>query len=88
MISGPVKRVQMATVYVPGEIGIDIPAGATADDVDPRDYQAREIPSDHIARAVVYRPDSIGVDLPAGASAADLAPTDYRIVEIRSERRS
>jgi hypothetical protein len=84
MMSGPVKSVQMATIYVPGDMGIDIPAGATADDMDPRDYRATEIPSKEIARAIVYRPNSIGVDLPAGASAADLDPTDYRIIEIRS----
>ena len=88
MISGPVKHVQMATVYVPGDVGIDIPAGATSADVDPREYRLTEISSKGIARAVVYRPNSIGIDLPAGMSAAELDPTDYRIVEIRSERRS
>ncbi len=82
MISGTANCVQMATVYVPGDVGIDIPAGATADDLDPRDYQLTEVASESIARATIYRPNSIGVDLPAGMSASELVPTDYHIVEI------
>ena len=74
----------MATVYVPSDVGIDIPAGATADDLDPRDYQLTEV-SEPIAWATVYVPNSIGVDLPAGTSASDLAPTDYHIIEIDSD---
>jgi hypothetical protein len=75
-------HVQMAVMHRPNDMGIDLPAGSSANDLAPTDYHVIEVPDSTIEWALVHRPNSIGLDLPAGASARDLAPTDYRIIEI------
>ncbi|BDG06889.1 hypothetical protein [Anaeromyxobacter paludicola] len=80
--------VEMAVVHRPCSAGIDLPAGASADDLAPSDYHVVEMPdaTEHhgaiVAWAVVHRPNDTGLDLPAGKGAAELAPGDYRPIEI------
>ncbi len=84
------QTVEMAMVHRPSSAGIDLPAGASADDLTPSDYRVVEMPdvTEHeegIAWAVVHRPNDTGIDLPAGSSASDLEPGDYRPVEIADD---
>ena len=76
------KGIAMATVHRTGDVGLDLPAGASADDLEPADYHPVEMVDEGIAWAVVHRPNDVGIDLPAGASASQLSPTDDRIVEV------
>ncbi len=76
------RHVEMAVVHRPSDMGIDLPAGASAGDLESTDYHVVEMPDETIEWALVHRPSSCGLDLPAGASARDLTPTDYRIIEI------
>ena len=76
------RSIVMAIVHVPNSIGMDLPAGASSDDLTLDDYRAVEMPHRTVEWALVPVPNSFGMDLPAGASASELAPTDYRIVEI------
>ena len=75
-------HVEMAAIHRPGDFGIDLPAGASAAELQSSDYHPVEMPDDDIHWAVVYRSGDVGIDLPAGACARDLAPTDYRPVEM------
>jgi hypothetical protein len=76
------EHVAMAVVHRPTDVGIDLPAGASAGDLCSADYHVVEMPDETIEWAVVHRPNDCGLDLPAGASARNLAPTDYRIIEM------
>ena len=72
----------MAVVHRPSDIGIDLPAGASADDLAPTDYHPMEMVAKTVDWAIVHRPGDMAIDLPAGASADDLAPEDYRVIDL------
>ena len=63
-----------ASIHRTGDVGIDLPAGASAESLQPTDYQLLDMEAEeHHAPAAV-----IGIDLPAGASAQELRPEDYK----------
>jgi hypothetical protein len=64
--------VLMAAVRRTGDVGIDLPAGASARSLLPVDYHLVDMEPEERVRAGV-----VGADLPAGASAKDLRPEDY-----------
>jgi hypothetical protein len=66
-------KIIMAAVRRTGDVGIDIPAGASASGLLPTDYQLIDMEPPQGQPAAV-----LGCDLPAGASAKDLRPEDYR----------
>ncbi len=80
-------HIEMAIVHRPNDMGIDLPAGASANDLTSTDYRVVEMPDETVELALVHRPSSFGLDLPAGASADDLSPTDYRIIEVENPPR-
>lgn len=93
-------KVQLSRVERPGDVGIDLPAGAKADDLRPADYHLLEMeppePDVHAEMthaAEIERPGDVGIDLPAGAIASELGPADYHPVDMepaeapRDERR-
>ncbi len=66
-------KILMAAVTRPGDVGIDLPAGASAQALRATDYRLVEM------EPVDAQPEvAMGCDLPAGASAKDLRPEDYR----------
>lgn len=62
-----------AAIHRTGDVGIDLPAGASAGSLQPTDYHPIDMEPEERARGGV-----IGVDLPAGASADELRPEDYQ----------
>ena len=82
--------VDMASVHRPGSIGIDLPAGASADTLAATDYRTVELEEVGVGElfvdlAEVHRTGDVGLDLPAGASGDDLKPEDYHPVEVEDE---
>jgi hypothetical protein len=82
-------KVQLARVERPGDVGIDLPAGATADELRSTDYHLLEMePAQHVAHvedthaAEIERPGDVGMDLPAGVAAGELRPADYHPLEM------
>jgi len=65
--------IRRAEVKRTGDVGLDLPAGASAGALQPTDYQPVDMEPEQ--RVVV---GVIGVDLPAGASARELKPEDYQ----------
>ena len=68
---------------------MDLPAGATADQLRPGDYHPVEMePAERVIHgakthvAEIERPGDVGLDLPAGAAAAELRPADYHPVDM------
>jgi hypothetical protein len=62
-----------AAIHRTGDVGIDLPAGASAGSLQPTDYHLIDMePEEQMIRGVM------GVDLPAGASASDLRDEDYQ----------
>ncbi len=62
-----------AAIHRTGDVGIDLPAGASAGSLQPTDYRPIDMePEEHVHTRV------IGCDLPAGASAKQLRPEDYQ----------
>lgn len=82
------SKVQLSKVERPGDVGIDLPAGAAAGDLGPADYHLLEMePAEpgtvertHVAE--IERPGDVGIDLPAGAAARDLGPADYHPLDM------
>lgn len=62
-----------AAIHRTGDVGIDLPAGASAGSLQPTDYHPIDMEPQERVRGGV-----IGVDLPAGASADELRPEDYQ----------
>lgn len=62
-----------AAIHRPGDVGIDLPAGASASSLEPSDYHLMDMEPEG-----PLRPRVMGVDLPAGASAQELRPEDYQ----------
>lgn len=62
-----------AAIHRTGDVGIDLPAGASAGSLQPTDYHPIDMEPEERVRGGV-----IGVDLPAGASANELRPEDYQ----------
>ncbi|ABC83363.1 hypothetical protein [Anaeromyxobacter dehalogenans] len=92
------RTMQRAKVERPGDVGIDLPAGAAAEALRPSDYhlvemepaEPRPVRAHHGPRAhaaEVERPGDVGMDLPAGAAAAELRPSDYHPVEMEPATR-
>lgn len=81
-------KVQLARVERPGDVGIDLPAGTTAEQLQPADYHllemeaAEHVEEEKIHAAEIERPGDVGIDLPAGAAAAELRPADYHPVDM------
>ncbi len=82
-------KVQLARVERSGDVGMDLPAGATAAELRPGDYHPVEMePPEHPVHrpkthaAEIERPGDVGMDLPAGAAAAELRPADYHPVDM------
>ncbi len=66
-------KIIMAAVKRPGDVGIDLPAGACAAALRADDYHPLDM------EPAALQPEAVqGCDLPAGASAKDLRPEDYR----------
>ncbi|HVO21235.1 MAG TPA: hypothetical protein VMU15_18375 [Anaeromyxobacter sp.] len=65
--------IHRAEVKRSGDVGLDLPAGASAGALQPTDYRPVDMEPEERMRIGV-----IGVDLPAGASARDLKPEDYQ----------
>ncbi len=63
----------MAAVRRTGDVGIDLPAGASAAALGAADYHLLDMEPAQVQPEAVQ-----GCDLPAGASAKDLRPEDYR----------
>jgi hypothetical protein len=74
--------VQMAIVHRPCSSGIDLPAGASAQDLESTDYHAIEMPDVGIEMAKIHRPNNEVIDFPPGATLEQLQPSDFRVVEI------
>lgn len=62
-----------AAIHRTGDVGIDLPAGASAGSLQPTDYHPVDMEPEEPFRSRI-----MGVDLPAGASAKDLRPEDYQ----------
>ncbi len=77
-----IATVQMATIHRPCSIGIDLPAGASADDLSPTDYRILEMPDVGVEMATIHRPNDEVVALPPGTTAEQLMTTDFHVVEI------
>lgn len=84
-MSQPTSTVVMAVVHRPCSSGVDLPPGASAEQLAPDDYHILELADVCIERAVVHRPNDFGIDLPAGSCASDLTPADYLPVEIGAD---
>ena len=66
-------KILMAAIKRSGDVGIDLPAGASAAALHASDYRLVDM------EPVAEQPEVVmGCDLPAGASAKDLRPEDYR----------
>lgn len=82
-------KVQRAKVERSGDVGMDLPAGATAAELGPGDYHPVEMePPEHVVHgekthvAEIERPGDVGLDLPAGSTAAELRPSDYHPIDM------
>jgi hypothetical protein len=62
-----------AAIKRTGDVGIDLPAGASAQNLQPTDYHPVDMEPEERVRGGV-----IGIDLPAGASAHQLHAEDYQ----------
>jgi len=62
-----------AAIHRTGDVGIDLPAGASAGSLEPTDYHLVDMEPEEPAHRTVT-----GVDLPAGASARELRLEDYQ----------
>jgi hypothetical protein len=66
-------KIIMAAVRRTGDVGIDLPAGASAAALGATDYRPVDM------EPAALQPEAVqGCDLPAGRSAKDLRPEDYR----------
>jgi len=65
-------KILRAAIHRSGDVGIDLPAGASAGALKPTDYHPVDMEPEERAPVVM------GVDLPAGASAKELRPEDYK----------
>ena len=87
-------KMQLSRMERPGDVGIDLPAGATAGDLEPADYHLLEMeqPEHGAHRVIVHaadieRPGDVGIDLPAGAVATELRSADYHPLDMEQPRR-
>lgn len=76
------ELVQMAVVHRPCSTGVDLPAGASADQLTARDYQIVEMPDVGVEMARIHRPNTEVVDFPPGATIDQLGPGDFRVIEV------
>lgn len=74
--------VQMAVVHRPCSTGVDLPAGASADELTTSDYHVVEMPDVGVEMAKIHRPNTEVVDFPPGATFDQLQPGDFRVVEV------
>lgn len=67
--------VLMAAVTRTGDVGIDLPAGASACSLQPTDYHPVDMePEERVSGGMT------GLDVPAGRSARELRPEDYKVI--------
>jgi hypothetical protein len=78
------ESIRMAVVHRPCSTGVDLPAGASAADLQPTDYHVVEMPDVGVEMARIHRPGDEVVELPPGATADQLARPDCRVVEVRA----
>jgi len=76
---------QMATVHRTSDVGIDLPPGASAEDLTPTDYRPVEVVEETVCRAAIHRPGNSVVELPAGSNASDLATNEDRVVDLEED---
>jgi hypothetical protein len=76
------ERVAMAVVHRPNDEVMELPAGASADELAGVDVKLVEMPGAGVERASVERPGDVVVDLPAGACADEVAGAEVRLVEL------
>ena len=76
------ELIQMAVVHRPCSSGVDLPAGASAQDLDSTDYHVVEMGDVGIEMAKIHRPNDEVIDFPPGATADQLTPSDFRVVEV------
>ena len=81
-MNNPSESIQMAVVHRPSSSGIDLPAGASAEDLRSTDYHAVEMPDVGIQMATIHAPNDEVIEFPAGATIDQLKPADYRVVEV------
>lgn len=76
------ELVQMAVIHRPSSSGVNLPAGASADQLSTSDYQIVEMPDVGVEMARIHRPNTEVVDYPPGATVDQLKPADFRVVEV------
>ncbi len=75
--------VQMAVIHRPCSTGVDLPAGASADQITTADYHVVEMPDVGIEMARIHRPNDEVVDYPPGATIDQMQPNDFRVIEVQ-----
>lgn len=75
--------VQMAVIHRPCSSGVDLPAGASADQITTTDYHVIEMPDVGIQMARIHRPNNEVVDYPPGATIDQMRPSDFRVIEVQ-----
>ena len=76
------SKVEMAAIHRPGDEVIDLPAGKTVDQLEPKDYRVVEMPDVGVQMATIHRPSDEVVEFPAGKTADQLEPKDFKVVEL------
>lgn len=74
--------IQMAVVHRPCSTGVDLPAGASADQLTSSDYHVVEMPDVGVEMASIHRPNTEVVDYPPGSTIDQLKPDDLQVVEL------
>lgn len=77
----PMKTVEMAVVHRPGDIVVELPAGATADALKRPDVKVVEMPDVGVQMATIHRPGDEVVEFPPGKTFEQLKPADYKVVD-------
>ncbi len=84
MASEPKKTVEMAQIHRPGDIVVELPAGATAEALKRPDVKVVEMPDVGVQMATIHRPGDEVVFFPPGKTAEELKPSDFKVVDLDS----
>ncbi len=76
------KTVEMAAVHRPGDVVVELPPGATAEQLDLAKLNVVEMPDVGVQMAVIQPPGDEVLDLPAGKTAEELKPADFKVVDL------
>ena len=82
MATEPKKTVEMASVHRPGDEVVELPAGATADQLGALLLNVVEMPDVGVQMATVHRPGDEVVEFPAGKCFEELKPADFKVVDL------